>query len=84
MDHRRRQAEFMAPFAGRKDDYGFADRLMFPPRAPVGTQLLTGVSPFTAYVCDQNTGAGLSLSLMDHDPILTSFFANLDRDRDRD
>jgi hypothetical protein len=73
----------MAPFAGRNGTHDVADYLMFPPRSPIATQFLCDVSPFAASVCDMNTTSGLALSLMDHDPLLTGFFAGLDR-RDSD
>ena len=81
MDHRRIQAEFMSPFANSDDDYDcdFTDYVMFPPRATVATHLLLGVSPFVSEVLDLNTGPGLALSQMNHDPVLTAFFARLDR-----
>ena len=72
----------MSPLANDDDDCDFTDYLIFPPRARVATHLLLGVSPFKAQVLDLNTGPGLALSQMNHDPVLTAFFARLDR-RDR-
>lgn len=79
MDHRRYQAEFMSGLARRDEDHDIADHIMFPPaNHSLITQLLLGISPRTASLCDISTPAGLALAMQNHDPLVTAYLSRLD------
>ena len=79
----RHQSEFGSALARNNEDDSFSYELMFPHHRPVAARHIVGVSLLTAEVCDLDTGPGLALATMGHDPLLTNHFAGLGR-RNRD